>query len=1050
MHRADMRITEAEAPTLARLLGLTHVVLGEVTGTEASCKLALRLLAGEGLKPLGEPVVLTGALADVTGKLPDAAVELCRRLGLPQPPRPKIVETPSDLQFLGGLGWAPLREVRPMQIIRLETLAERSSLARLLATQRLSLIHDSPYESAKFRHIDIMQSANQLMQLGGDNALAFAGAALALEEPGWDLQLCPSAANLKSYLDRFPNNFLFNSAAQSLAAGTRDYEGAVKAAEKSVRSATRYYWAWAKLGNAIQAKGQSLRRSRLAGQITQEEWATLSRLYADELTIRKHAVEVDPSDSDSWVALSSTAAMAGESRLAEEALWKGVSLNPASGYAFYWGMELYEPKWLGDDRKRAHLERMAAKASYRTSGERLALARYFHEHLLPEFAAAVLKTPAERAEFNEWARSNTLRIASSPPPPKPGRPRPGPAPDAPQRLYCHTDAVRSVAWSPDGARLASGGNDTLVKVWTVTGGRPQLQQLNGHTDSVTWVAWRPDGKALASAGEDKTVRIWDLQGMKEPQVLTEHTGKVRCVAWSPDGQVLASASDDGTARLWDAGTGRVLHVLTGHPERVYRVLFSPDGRLVATTTPWENKGTGMVRLWDVATGKLQRSLTQLPGTLFATVWSPDGTRLATADSSRRVRIWDVETGRETRALHGGTGFPASLAWSGDSRLLAAGSTDRRIYVWDAASGELRRELTGHADAVRSLSWDGSHQRLASGGDDLNVLLWDMKAASGPGPAAGTGNKPGAEVKPIAAGPEILSPGSLPGPVMALAFAPDGRKLAISTTGGLTLHDAQTGRLLRRLEEAQRLVVGLAFSRDSKEVAAASSAGLTTWDVESGTVKWTWTEDRDLLGPVCYSRDGRVIAAASRLGGIRVWEARGGRLLQSLQVDGQLRSVALSEDGSRLLYGNGLIFRLGLVTLWDLPTGKRLRVFEGHTDLVEALAVAPGGLLAASASLDGVVKLWSLPAGKLLGTLRGHESAVRALTFSPDGKWLASSSDDRTVRLWDVAQRRAAQVIDLNQRPVGLLGWSPDGKTLMVGGGGKQDGTEPELWRWRLP
>jgi WD40 repeat protein/tRNA A-37 threonylcarbamoyl transferase component Bud32 len=324
-------------------------------------------------------------------------------------------------------------------------------------------------------------------------------------------------------------------------------------------------------------------------------------------------------------------------------------------------------------------------------------------------------------------------------------------------LRGHTRAIRAVAASPDGSCLASASLDGTVKLWGLSRRDDDLT-LRCSNEGVTSVAFSPDGARLASATQDCALKVWDGKG-KEALTLRGLPKVVNGLAFSPDGRQLACAEDDGTVKLRDAATGHIVATLRGHVGPVRAVAFRPDGRCLASAG-----ADGSVRVWDLPSGRLALTLSGQHGPAHAVAFSPDGRRLAGAGEDGFARVWDAATGHEALALGGADGPVYALAFDLDGRRLAAAGQGEAIRVWDTATGSPVLELRGHAGPVRGLAY-GPGGRLASAGDDGAVRVW--------GPA-------GHEMLALRGHTEALS---------AVAFSPDGHRLASAGEDGtVTLRD----------------------------------------------------------------------------------------------------------------------------------------------------------------------------------------------------------------------------------------------------------------------
>jgi RNA polymerase sigma factor (sigma-70 family) len=218
----------------------------------------------------------------------------------------------------------------------------------------------------------------------------------------------------------------------------------------------------------------------------------------------------------------------------------------------------------------------------------------------------------------------------------------------------HQRQIHSVAFSPDGRLVASGGKDGVIQIWDVRE-RKEVRQIKGFAaqNSAMSLLFSPDSKTLAGATaglrNEVTGRLWDVASGKVHPVFTNQLVGESPAAFSPDGKVLATVNDPPrtpaawNVRLWDMTTGKELSRHSDHRISVAAVAFSPDGKLVVSGGGGEEDNS--IHVWEAATGKLIRRFDGHHSWVFAVTFAADGLTVASSAGDSTILLWDI-TGRQ--------------------------------------------------------------------------------------------------------------------------------------------------------------------------------------------------------------------------------------------------------------------------------------------------------------------------------------------------------------------------------------------------------------------
>ncbi len=656
-----------------------------------------------------------------------------------------------------------------------------------------------------------------------------------------------------------------------------------------------------------------------------------------------------------------------------------------------------------------------------------------------------------------------------------------------QQCTGFNSAATSVAWSPDGKRLAATSSKNQVRVWDAATCQELLvidlpDGITGNLyDMGLTVRWSPDGKRLLALTGDRY-----MLGSQDYDLLTynatsgEQLAAVEIVnqtepEWGNLGTAiplfpigagldfalasrrLASLGGDNTALVWDTALQEPELVLSGHENDVNSVAWSPDGKQLLTASL-----DGTARTWDGESGKELLLLKTHEGALQTATWSPDGRHLVTGGENGQACIWDVSSGDQVRCMDTGGGSLWTLSWTPDGERLATGSEDGVLRLWEVESGFLLETLRGHTGRLTHLAFAPDGERLVSAGEDGLVRMWNAASST------------------------ALLPLPYQSENSNFEFTHNGRYLALDS-GNAVITDGEPSKLaIWDLSTGQPVIKNLTqgysnfwtmikYSPDERMLLAFGPDGpfpdglsgmsvVYAFDAWGGELRQKFTATvvdpfYDLFRAEAWSPDGSQIATGTFDGEILIWDFQSARPVARMEhinaerkakepnYDNSIGWLEWSPDGTRLAAAGGD----SETSIWDMQEYKLLFKLVGHEPPVFTNYVgwSPDGtrLLTVAGNpdvgaRDNTARIWDAATGEQLLVLRGHTASIGSADWSPDGRRVATAGADSTTRIWDATSGAELLSLSTPSEYYAFVKWSPDGRYLVTG----PSKSPPAVWR----
>lgn len=599
----------------------------------------------------------------------------------------------------------------------------------------------------------------------------------------------------------------------------------------------------------------------------------------------------------------------------------------------------------------------------------------------------------------------------------------------------HYGGVYSVAWSSDATLTATGSADKTIKLWRAADGR-EIRTFRGSSEAVVSLEFSHDGTKLISVDDAGALSVWETATGKRIIDSKPPEDRYTSAGFSPDASRIVAGTYKSHILIINASTGEKISEIKAVEqdipmqkgfayEETGSVAYSSDGKYIIA-----GAGDYTSILFDAQTGreiaKYKRKRSSCTTCINEAAISSDGRYIFSARSDS-LQMFDMLSGRLVREFYGAGGSAENMVLSADGRLVGAIEYGT-AYVWETATGKILFKSGDYYEGkILSIAFSPDGSRLIAGNEKRTAAIFDLATGKQVLSLRGYLN----QVDESIITDSYMYWAALTNEVRV---SPDNRFIAVGRTGNnAKLIDFSTGRVYRTLRGHEAMVISLAFSGDGTLLATGGVDGrAVVWNVETGekACEVTFPDRREAVYSVDISDDNTLLATASWGGAVVIWDIATGQRLRTIVPHDRYAVYKVKLlPGSVYFISAGLDKKLKLI---EIDTGEEIRVFTGHTDLVNAITTDARGERFVTAGWDGTVRVWDFLSGLQLMRIRAHTGGVCSAGFDSSGEYIISGGDDFMVKQWDAATGKLVATYSGHQGGVGDAAMTADGRYIVSG------------------